>query len=165
MSYEQIRRPPIDRSLFGTAKWCGLASARRIGELIGKLKGKTMNQNPTGSSAAFGTSGNPGGTSLPGSTANAKVEDVAHSAHTSLDKVADKASAQVDRLSGTAHKAVDSAAGAASSAAEWASGVGDQAKQATANVTDAACSAIRSRPISTVAGALVIGYLLGRIGS
>jgi len=30
-------------------------------------------------------------------------------------------------------------------------------------ITQAACASIRARPISTVAGALVIGYLLGRL--
>ena len=128
-----------------------------------------MNQNTssgiTSGSAPFGSANNSGSKSVPGSATNAKVEEAAYAAHNSVDKVADKASAQVDRLTGTAHKAVNSAADAAGSAADWASDVTEQAKQTTANVTDAACSAIRSRPISAIAGALAIGYLLGRIGS
>ncbi len=96
---------------------------------------------------------------------SAKVEDAAHAAHQATDRIADKATSQVDRLSGTAHRAVNSAADAASSAAEWASAVPEQAKQVQARLTEAASASIRERPIAIVAGALVIGYLLGRIGT
>jgi ElaB/YqjD/DUF883 family membrane-anchored ribosome-binding protein len=95
---------------------------------------------------------------------SAKVEDAAQAAHQTTDKIADKAAAQLDRLSGTAHRAVDRTAAAASSAAEWASGIPEQAKQAQAQLTEAASASIRARPIAAVAGALVIGYLLGRLG-
>jgi hypothetical protein len=96
--------------------------------------------------------------------ADAKVEDAAQAAHQTTDKIADKATAQVDRLSGTAHRAVNSAADAASSAAEWVSAIPEQAKQVPAQLTEAASASIRARPIAIVAGALVIGYLLGRLG-
>jgi hypothetical protein len=102
-----------------------------------------------------------------GSRANpvsAKVEDVAQAAHQATDKIADKATAQVDRLSGTAHRAVNTAADAASSAAEWVSAIPEQAKQVPAQLTEAVSASIRARPIAIVAGALVVGYLLGRLG-
>jgi ElaB/YqjD/DUF883 family membrane-anchored ribosome-binding protein len=86
----------------------------------------------------------------------ASVQNAAQAAHQTVDGIADKASAQVDRLSGTAHRTVDRAADAAGSALE-------QAKQVQTRVTEAACASIRARPISTVAGAVVIGYLLGRL--
>ena len=111
-----------------------------------------------------------GGNSLPASTTplsnpvgNARVEGAAQAAHRTVDSIADKATAQVDRVSGTAHQAVNTAADAAKSAAEWASSVPEQAKQVQTKITEAACNSIRARPISTVAGALVIGYLLGRL--
>ncbi|HEV2037378.1 MAG TPA: hypothetical protein VGQ96_02135 [Candidatus Eremiobacteraceae bacterium] len=96
--------------------------------------------------------------------ASAKVEDAAQAAHQTTEKIADKVTAQVDRLSGTAHRAVNSAAATASSAAGWASGIPEQAKQVQAQLTQAASASIRERPIAVVAGALVIGYLLGRLG-
>ena len=112
----------------------------------------------------------PFGGSLTGGRANpnanpasAAVEDVAQTAHRTTDKIVDKTAAQVDRLGGAAHRAVDSAAGAASSAAEWASTIPEQAKEVTTQVTEAASASIRARPIATVAGALVVGYLLGRL--
>ncbi len=95
--------------------------------------------------------------------ASAKLEGAAQTAHQTVDKVADKATSQVDRLSGTAHRAVNRAADAATTAAEWASSIPEQAKQVQVKVTDAACASIRARPIATVAGALVVGYLLGRL--
>ena len=95
--------------------------------------------------------------------ASAKVEGAAQAAHQATDKIADKVTTQVDRLSGTAHRAVNSAADAASSAAEWAATLPEQAKQAQARLTESASASIRARPIATVAGALVIGYLLGRL--
>ncbi|HEY2967325.1 MAG TPA: hypothetical protein VGK75_03070 [Casimicrobiaceae bacterium] len=93
----------------------------------------------------------------------AKVEGVAQAAHQATDKIAEKATAQVDRLSGTAHRAINTAADSATSAAEWASTIPDQAKQVQTRLTESACASIRARPIATVAGALVVGYLLGRL--
>ena len=92
-----------------------------------------------------------------------KVEGAAQSAHHATDKVADKATAEVDHLSGTAHRAINSAADAAASAAEWASAIPEQAKVVQTRLTESASASIRARPIATVAGALVVGYLLGRL--
>jgi ElaB protein len=100
---------------------------------------------------------------LSSSATGARVEGAAQTAHQTVDRVADKATTQVDRLSGAAHQAVDSATNAVASAAEWASNTAEQAKQTQVRITEAACASIRSRPISTVAGALVVGYLLGRL--
>jgi ElaB/YqjD/DUF883 family membrane-anchored ribosome-binding protein len=98
------------------------------------------------------------------SNMNPKIENAAQTAHKVVDTVADKTTAQVDRLSGSAHRAVDKTAGAATQAADWASTLPDQAKEAQTRLTDAVCTTIRERPIATVAGALVVGFLLGRIG-
>jgi ElaB/YqjD/DUF883 family membrane-anchored ribosome-binding protein len=95
---------------------------------------------------------------------NPKIENAAQTAHKVVDTVADKTTAHVDRLSGTAHRAVDKTAGAATQAADWASTFPDQAMEAKARLTDSVCATIRERPIAIVAGALVVGFLLGRIG-
>jgi hypothetical protein len=93
----------------------------------------------------------------------AKVQGAAQSAHQATDQFADRATAGVDRLSGTAHRAIDSAADAATSAADWASTIPGQAQQVQARLTESASASIRARPIATVAGALVVGYLIGRL--
>ena len=113
----------------------------------------------SGSLTGSGTRANPANAN----PVSAKVEEAAQAAHQTTDKIADKATAQVDRLSGAAHRAVDSAADAASSAAGWASDISDQAQQVRTQVVDSASAAIRARPITIVAGALVVGYLLGRL--
>lgn len=112
-----------------------------------------------GANDPLGRSTNP----LSNPATSARVEDAAQSAHQTVDKVAEKASTQVDRLSGAAHQAVSGAANAVTSASEWASSTAEQAKQAQTRITEAACTSIRARPLSTVAGALVVGYLLGRL--
>jgi hypothetical protein len=94
---------------------------------------------------------------------NAKVEGAAQAAHNATDKIADKAVAQVDKASGSVHRAVDSAADAAKSAAGWASTLPEQAQEVQARLTESASASIRARPITTVVGALVVGYLVGRL--
>jgi hypothetical protein len=113
---------------------------------------------PIGGSLIGGSRANPNT-----NPASASVEDVAQAAHRTTDKIVDKTATQVDRFGGAGHRAVGSAAGAASSAAEWASTIPEQAKEVKTQVIEAASASIRARPIATVAGALVVGYLLGRL--
>ena len=94
---------------------------------------------------------------------NAKVEAATTAAHQATDRIADTATGQVDRLAGATHRAVNSAADAATSAAQWASAVPEQVKQAQTRLTEATCASIRAKPLQSVAGALVVGYLLGRL--
>jgi ElaB/YqjD/DUF883 family membrane-anchored ribosome-binding protein len=97
--------------------------------------------------------------SLAGNSPNAVsagVESAASTAHKVTDRIADAATSQVDRLSGTAHRAVNSTAEAATSAVQ-------QVQQAQTRITEAACASIRAKPLQTVAGALAIGFLLGRL--
>jgi len=70
-----------------------------------------------------------------------KIQSATDAAHETTDKVARAATIQVDRLRGTAHDAVDG----------------------TASLVESACASIRSRPLASVAGVLVVGYLLGRL--
>jgi ElaB/YqjD/DUF883 family membrane-anchored ribosome-binding protein len=92
----------------------------------------------------------------PPSSPKLKPENAAQTAHRTVDSIADKSTAQIDRISGSAHRAVDAAT-------EWASGIPEQAKEAQVRLTEAACTSIRARPLSTVVGALIVGYLIGRI--
>ena len=93
----------------------------------------------------------------------ARLDGAAQTAHNTTDRLAEKAVAQVDRASETVHHAVDSAADAARSAARWASTYSERAKEVQAQLTDSASASIRARPIMMVAGALVVGYVLGRL--
>lgn len=106
-------------------------------------------QLPTGNSNASGN--------------NARIESAASVAHETVDRIADSATAKVDRVSGSVHRAVNQTADAASLAADWATSIPDQARKVQATMTDSVCSAIRARPITTLAGGIVAGYLLGRL--
>jgi len=90
------------------------------------------------------------------SITGARTENLAQSAHRTVDDV-------TGRVSGAAHRAVDSAADAATTATEWASNLPEQARNAQARFNEAACETIRARPLASVAGALVVGYLIGRL--
>lgn len=87
---------------------------------------------------------------------NLDVTGAAQTAHQTIDKVA-------DRMSAAAHRAVDTTANAAASTAQWASGVPEQARRAQTRFTEIACENIRARPLTMVAGAAIVGYLLGRL--
>jgi hypothetical protein len=116
-------------------------------------KGGMMDRSATmGGNSPLGNNANP----LSNPAGDARVEGAAQTAHRTVDTIADTATTQV-------HRAVNTAVEAATSAAEWASSVPEQAKQVQTKITEAACNSIRARPISTVLGALVIGYLLGRL--
>lgn len=75
------------------------------------------------------------------SRSDPRIQSATETAHETTDRVARAATVQVDRLRGTAHNAVEGAAG----------------------LVETACASIRSRPIVSVAGVLVVGYLLGRL--
>jgi hypothetical protein len=94
---------------------------------------------------------------------SARVEGAAQAAHKATDKIAGNVTAQVERSATAVHGAVESAAGAATSAAGWASTIPEQATQVQARLTESASVSIRAHPLATVAGALIVGYLLGRL--
>ncbi len=73
--------------------------------------------------------------------ADPKIQSATDAAHETTDRVARAATVQVDRLRGSAHDAVEGAA----------------------SLVESACASIRSRPLASVAGVLVVGYLLGRL--
>ena len=108
-----------------------------------------------GGTTSFTNQTNPMSSSL----ADSKVEGTARTAHQTVNKAAGKAASQVNDLSETAHRVVDSAADSATSAAEWASNIPAQAGR----LTNAAAESIRAHPLATAAGALFIGYLMGRL--
>jgi ElaB/YqjD/DUF883 family membrane-anchored ribosome-binding protein len=103
-----------------------------------------------------------GGASLT-NPVGSKVQGAAQVAHEITDKVAEQATVQVEHSAKAVHRAVDRTAETVSSAAEWASGISEQARQAQTRLTESASASIRARPIRTVAGALIVGYLVGRL--
>lgn len=107
----------------------------------------------------------PSGNRLDISSSTDKIDDAAQMVHQTTERIADKAVTGIDRLSGTTHRAINSAADATLSAADWTSSVADQATEIQTRVTQAASASIRERPLIIVAGALILGYIIGRIGN
>jgi ElaB/YqjD/DUF883 family membrane-anchored ribosome-binding protein len=73
--------------------------------------------------------------------ADAKLQNATDAAHQTTDRVARAATQQVDRLRGTAHDAVEGAA----------------------DFVESASATLQRRPMATLGGVLLLGYLLGRL--
>jgi ElaB/YqjD/DUF883 family membrane-anchored ribosome-binding protein len=94
---------------------------------------------------------------------NTKLDAATRGAHEATDRLAEKTAFQVDRARDTAHRAVDSAAATAVSATDATADMLRRADEVRGELVASTNSFIRARPLATVAGALVTGYLLGRI--
>ncbi len=92
-----------------------------------------------------------------------KVESAALAAHKAADRIADTVTSQVGRVSDTAHRGVNGVADVVKTAAEWTSTIPEQAMQVQTRLSETARASVRARPLQTLAGAAVVGYLLGRL--
>jgi ElaB/YqjD/DUF883 family membrane-anchored ribosome-binding protein len=113
-----------------------------------------MSNTMTGNNSSTGN--NPMGDS-------GRLAEKADRAHEAVDRAAEKAAPMLERASTVAHKTIDKVAGAAMPAAQWASESGRQLATRGSEVADQATEFVRARPLATVAGALAIGYLLGKM--
>jgi len=111
----------------------------------------------------YSLSGNLDPASRAANSVNAKVEDAAQAAHETIDKIAENASVQVENSAETVHHAIDRASDTTASAAEWAAALAAQGRQMHARFAESASTSIRARPFAMVAGAVAVGFLLGRL--
>jgi len=88
---------------------------------------------------------------------------VADRAHQAVDKAAEKAQPAIERASSAAHRTIDKVADAAAPAAQWAAESGKQIATKSGELTEVCSSYVRARPFVSIAGALAIGYFVGRI--
>jgi ElaB/YqjD/DUF883 family membrane-anchored ribosome-binding protein len=96
-------------------------------------------------------------------TGNSAVTDVADRAHQAVDRATDKAVPVLERASTAAHRTIDKAVDVATPAADW---VSTNTRELATRSTDLAetCSGyVRTRPLISLAGALTIGYLAGKM--
>jgi ElaB/YqjD/DUF883 family membrane-anchored ribosome-binding protein len=91
------------------------------------------------------------------------VSGIADRAHQAVDKAAEKAMPALERASSAAHRTVDKVADLAAPAAEWATESGKQLAAKSGELTEVCSSYVRARPLVAIAGAVAIGYLIGRI--
>jgi ElaB/YqjD/DUF883 family membrane-anchored ribosome-binding protein len=99
----------------------------------------------------------------PGNVGTNSVSGAAMRAHHLVDDVAEKATPAVKSATAAAHQTIDKVATAGASAADWVASSSKKVKDNGTAMADAASGQIRARPLATVAGALVLGYLIGRI--
>jgi len=93
---------------------------------------------------------------------NTVVEPAAAKAHIAVDSAASKALPVVDKAAEMAHRTINRMADVATPAADWALQSGQQVTAKYNSALDTCVATVRQRPIATIAGALLAGYLFGR---
>jgi len=93
---------------------------------------------------------------------NTIVEPAAAKAHIAVDSAASKALPVVDKAAEMAHRTINRVADVAAPAADWALESGKQVTEKYNSALDTCVATVRQRPIATLAGALLVGYLFGR---
>ncbi|MEO6565415.1 MAG: hypothetical protein ABIO63_05220 [Casimicrobiaceae bacterium] len=93
---------------------------------------------------------------------NTAVEPAAAKAHNTVDSAVSKAGPVVDKAAELAHRTINRVADAAAPAADWALQSGQQVTAKYNSALDTCAATVRERPIAIVAGALLLGYLVGR---
>jgi ElaB/YqjD/DUF883 family membrane-anchored ribosome-binding protein len=100
-------------------------------------------------------------------TTNGSVSNMTERAHQTVDrvadKVADKAAPALERARAGVHQTIDKVADGAACGAEWATQNGKALATRSTELTDTAAEYVRARPSVAVAGALALGYLVGRM--
>src|SRR5258707_15543489 len=91
------------------------------------------------------------------------ISNMADRAHQAIDKAAERAAPALERASTAAHRTVDKVADVAVPAADWATESSRQIANKSTQLTEAASSYVRARPLVSIAGAIAIGYFVGRI--
>ncbi len=102
-----------------------------------------------------------------GTLTNGTVSNMTERAHQTVDRVADKladkAAPALERTRAGAHQTIDKVVDGAACGAEWATENGKALATRSTQMTDACAEYVRARPLVAVAGALALGYLVGRI--
>lgn len=91
------------------------------------------------------------------------ISNMAGRAHQAVDDVAAKAAPAVDRASTAAHRTIDRVADAAIPAVDRATESGRQIVNKSNELAETCSGYVRARPLASIAGALAIGYLAGRL--
>jgi ElaB/YqjD/DUF883 family membrane-anchored ribosome-binding protein len=96
-------------------------------------------------------------------TGNNPVSDMVGRAHQVIDQAAERATPALARAQAAAHRTIDKVAYKTSPAAEWAAESSRKPVDRSSDVAGAWGSYVRERPLASIAGALVVGYVLGRV--
>jgi ElaB/YqjD/DUF883 family membrane-anchored ribosome-binding protein len=94
---------------------------------------------------------------------NNPLSDAADHAHQVVDKAAEKAVPTLERAQAAAHRTIDKVADKAAPVAEWAAENSRSVVNRSTELAGAWGNHVRERPLASIAGALAVGYLLGRL--
>lgn len=103
--------------------------------------------------------------SMTGSTMTGSnpISSAAGRAHQMVDDVAQKTAPALQSATARAHETIDKVASAGNSAADWAATSGTQLADKSGALAEAWTGYVRARPLVSVAGALALGYFVGRV--
>ena len=94
---------------------------------------------------------------------NNSIANAAGRAHQLVDNVADKAVPAVQSATEKAHDTIDTVAGVGKSASDWVASNGAQLSGNAGAMMETCATQVRARPLLTLAGAMAIGFLAGRV--
>jgi ElaB/YqjD/DUF883 family membrane-anchored ribosome-binding protein len=97
------------------------------------------------------------------STVTNSTSGIADRAQQAIDRAADKAAPTLERVRDRAHSTIDKVAEGASTGMDWAQQSGRELARRSGQYAEVAGDYVRERPLVAVAGALALGYLLGRL--
>jgi len=101
-------------------------------------------------------------TSSTATTANT-VTGMADRAHQALDRAADRVPPTLERVRDRAHSTIDKVAETAATSVDWATQSGRKLARRGGQYGEMASDYVRQRPLIAVAGAIALGYLIGRM--
>ena len=103
--------------------------------------------------------------SMTGSTMTGSnpISTAAGKAHQMVDDVAQKTAPALQSAATRAHDTIDKVASAGNSAADWAAANGTELANKSGALAEACTGYVRARPLVSVAGALALGYFVGRV--
>jgi ElaB/YqjD/DUF883 family membrane-anchored ribosome-binding protein len=150
----------------------GSSMGKDMSKDIGKDSGLPRSTGGTGGTGSTGSTGSTAG-STSGASVIDKAKDMARDAtkdmptsadmHKSIDKAANAAQPVVDRLASSAHAGVDKLTGALSGAGATMDEKSRQLSEAAQRLTDTGREYVRTSPMTSLAVAAGVGYLLSKI--
>ena len=91
------------------------------------------------------------------------ANEAADRAHDVVERAADKIRPAMNRATESAHQAIDKLADKAGPAADWAEEKARYAQDQAQRWADQCGAMVRDRPVTMLAAAAAVGYLLGRV--
>jgi ElaB/YqjD/DUF883 family membrane-anchored ribosome-binding protein len=97
------------------------------------------------------------------SSASNAVSGVAERAHQAIDRAAEKASPALERVRTGVHNTIDKVADGAACGVDWAAENTKVLARTGTEFSEVASGYVREKPLVAIAGALALGYLVGRL--